>query len=107
MRDVLRQISAKDEAPSRAPSSALCLPHLCSALARAPSTETTTAFLLREQARRLEDLSEDLRTYALTREALRRGLLNRDEASAWRRVLVVLAGERAVRGLWSRGEGQV
>jgi hypothetical protein len=40
-------------------------------------------------------------------DALRRGLLNADEESAWRRALVVLAGKRAVGGLPSRGEGEV
>jgi len=98
--EVLRQLGSMDAEPSHARSSALCLPHLRSALARAPSAETT-AFLLREQVRRLEELSEDLRSYTLKRDALRRGLLNANEESAWRRALVVLAGERAVRGLWS------
>jgi hypothetical protein len=106
LRNILRRVSAEDAGPSHAPSLALCLPHLRSALGRAPSTETT-AVLLREEVRRLEELSEDLRSYALKREALRRGLLNRDEESAWRRALVVLAGERAVWGLRSPGEGEV
>jgi hypothetical protein len=57
-----------------------------------------TEFLLREQARRLADLAEDLRSYALKRDALRRGLLHQEEADAWRRALVQVVGERAARG---------
>jgi hypothetical protein len=55
-------------------------------------------FLLREQVRRLADLAEDLRSYALKRDALRRGLLHQEEANAWRRALVQVVGERAARG---------
>jgi len=55
-------------------------------------------FLLREQVRRLEDLADDLRSYTLKRDALRRGLLHQEEADAWRRALVQLVGERAARG---------
>jgi hypothetical protein len=50
-------------------------------------------------------LSEDLHSYALKRDALRRGLLNATEESAWRRVLVELTGERAVLGPWSDEAG--
>jgi hypothetical protein len=55
-------------------------------------------FLLREQVQRLEDLADDLRSYSLKRDALRRGLLNQEEADAWRRALVQVVGERAARG---------
>jgi hypothetical protein len=54
--------------------------------------------LLREQVQRLADLAEDLRSYALKRDALRRGLLHQEEAGAWRRALVQVVGERAARG---------
>jgi GTP-binding protein EngB required for normal cell division len=83
----------------------LCLPHMQAALAhleqRADGTverNVITEFLLREQARRLSDLAEDLRSYALKRDALRRGLLRQEEADAWRRALVQVVGERAARG---------
>ena len=71
----------------------LCLPHLRQALAP-PCPAGVAAYLLSEQRRRLEALSEDLRSYSLKRAALRRGLINQDEESAWRRALVQLAGER-------------
>lgn len=86
-------------------STALCLPHLQATLAcledsGKESSERTALveFLLREQVRRLEDLADDLRSYALKRDALRRGLLNQEEANAWRRALVQVVGEGAARG---------
>ncbi len=88
-----------------ASSAGLCLPHLGVTLAqmedRAGSSieyRAIAKFLLREQVRRLEDLADDLRSYSLKRDALRRGLLNQEEANAWRRALVQLVGERAARG---------
>ncbi len=55
-------------------------------------------FLLRKQVRRLENLADDLRSYTLKRDALRRGLLHQEEEDAWRLALVQLVGERAARG---------
>jgi hypothetical protein len=86
-------------------SAGLCLPHVQETLAHAETSvdgtgaaRTVSEFLLREQVRRLENLAEDLRAYTLKRDALRRGLLHREEANAWRRALVQLVGERAARG---------
>jgi GTP-binding protein EngB required for normal cell division len=86
-------------------SAGFCLPHLQMALAyiednpgEASKHRAVVEFLLHEQVRRLEDLADDLRSYALKRDALRRGLLNQEEANAWRRALVQLVGERAARG---------
>lgn len=74
-------------------SAGLCLPHLRVALAAHPPQETAS-YLLRQQARRLEEISEDMHSYVLKRAALRRGLTNSDEEGAWRRALVQLVGER-------------
>ncbi|MHB8595705.1 MAG: dynamin family protein [Ktedonobacteraceae bacterium] len=86
-------------------SAGFCLPHLQTALAHvennigvASKRRAVAEFLLHEQVRRLEDLADDLRSYTLKRDALRRGLLNQEEANAWRRALVQLVGERAARG---------
>jgi Dynamin family len=86
-------------------SAGLCLPHLQAALAHVEDSTggtikrgTIAEFLLREQARRLGDLADDLRSYTLKRDALRRGLLHQEEVDAWRRALVQLVGERAARG---------
>lgn len=88
-----------------ASSAGFCLPHLQATLAHvedsidgASGRRAVVEFLLREQVRRLEDLADDLRSYALKRDALRRGLLNQEEGDAWRRALVQLVGERAARG---------
>jgi len=88
-----------------ASSAGLCLPHLQATLAHVEDSVDGTIerravaeFLLREQVRRLEDLADDLRSYTLKRDALRRGLLHQEEANAWRRALVQLVGERAARG---------
>jgi GTP-binding protein EngB required for normal cell division len=86
-------------------SAGFCLPHLQTAFAYvedniggASKRRAVAEFLLHEQVRRLEDLADDLRSYMLKRDALRRGLLNQEEANAWRRALVQLVGERAARG---------
>ncbi len=86
-------------------SSGLCLPHLQATLSHmeqsgnaAVEHSAIAEFLLREQVLRLENLAEDLHSYALKRDALRRGLLRREEEYAWRHALVQLVGERAARG---------
>ena len=88
-----------------ASSTGLCLPHLQAALAHLEDSgdaigerKAVVAFLLREQVHRLEDLADDLRSYTLKRDALRRGLLNQEESDAWRRALIQVVGERAARG---------
>lgn len=85
-------------------SAGLCLPHLQQTLTHVEGHAggiergAVAEFLLREQVRQLEDLADDLRSYALKRDALRRGLLNQEEADAWRRAMVQVVGERAARG---------
>lgn len=64
--------------------------------------DETAQFLLQEQVRRLEELSEDMRGYTLKRDALRRGFLNVQEKNVWRRALVQLVGERTARVARSR-----
>jgi GTP-binding protein EngB required for normal cell division len=88
-----------------ASSAGLCLPHLQIVLAHLEQSGNESSeraaiagFLLRQQARRLEDLAEDLHSYTLKRDAYRRGLLHQEEADAWRRALIQVVGERAARG---------
>jgi ribosome biogenesis GTPase A len=73
----------------------LCLPHLDQAMASS-SGDALREFLVRHQAGRLEELSEDMHAYSLKRDAVRRGLIDDREEGAWRRALVGLVGERAV-----------
>jgi GTP-binding protein EngB required for normal cell division len=86
-------------------SAGLCLPHLQATLAHVEYSADGTikrgliaGFLLRERVQRLEDLADDLHSYTLKRDALRRGLLHQEEVDAWRRALVQVVGERAARG---------
>jgi len=95
LKQFLEQIAAPEGQELYEESQGLCLPHLRAALAALPS-RVTVEFLLREQVRRLEEVSEDMRSYMLKRDALRRGLHNQDEETAWRRALVQLAGEQSV-----------
>ena len=71
----------------------LCLPHLKAILELQPPQELAE-FLLTEQAMHFNDLADDMHSYVLKREALRRGLLNANEENAWRRALAQLVGER-------------
>ena len=59
----------------------LCLPHLQAVLAIHPPQQLAE-FLLHEQIRHLEEISEDMRSYSLKRVAVRRWLQNADEQSA-------------------------
>ncbi len=102
---LLTRLTTEEGRADYATSVWLCLPHLQVALAHlehhsdgSHERSALVEFLLREQVRRLADLAEDLRSYALKRDALRRGLLHQEEASAWHRALVQVVGERAARG---------
>ncbi len=77
-----------------------CLRHL-GLLLGASSSEDTRQFLLRHAARRFEEMAEDMQSYAMKIEALRRTLPNADETDAYRRALVHMAGAKAVCCLWN------
>jgi hypothetical protein len=105
IKHVLARLITAEGREDYSSSAELCLPHLHATLAymghgtdEASEYGEIARFLLSEQAQRLEDLAEDLHSYALKRDALRRGLLHQEEAEAWRRTLVLLVGERAARG---------
>lgn len=77
-------------------SEGLCLPHLTAVLAISSSSEVAP-FLIQEQIRQLEEISEEMHSFILKRDALRRGLWHARETNAWRRALVQLVGERVAR----------
>lgn len=89
----LEYISTPDGQKFYRQSLGLCLPHLRAVLALQPSEEIAK-FLLNEQAEHFNDLADDMRSYTLKRDAIRRGLMNSNEENAWRRTLVQLVGER-------------
>ena len=102
---LLALLTTREGREDYASSAGLCLPHLQVALTHVEDSSDGTIknsevaeFLLRGQVRWLENLAEDLRSYTLKRDALRRGLLHREEEYAWRHALVQLVGERAARG---------
>ncbi len=96
IRQLLVQLAAADKQKMYARTPGLCLPHLRAALTLA-AAEPAAEFLLHEQWQRLEEISEDMQSYTLKRDALRRGLSNDQEENAWRRALVQLVGERNTR----------
>lgn len=80
-----------------------CLRHLAALLAASPPADLAT-FLLGEAVRRFDQLSEDMQSYAIKRDAIRSGLLTGDEEQAYLRALVRLAGHQGLCGVWPPGE---
>ena len=80
-------------------SQGLCVRHLGLLLDVTPSKDTRK-FLLSHAAQAFEDDAEDMRTFALKREALRRSLENKNEEDAYRRAGIRLAGNRNVCVPW-------
>jgi hypothetical protein len=94
-RDAVEQVARAG--PAQTPS--ICLPHLHHVLACRPSPELADR-LLQQLAATLRGLSVDQRSYALKREALRRGLITTEESTAHEVVLQVLAGDPALARLF-------
>ncbi|MGE5580052.1 MAG: DUF6062 family protein [Bacillota bacterium] len=86
-------------------SQGVCLRHL-GMIMDAVQTEEIREFLLSHAAARFEQDAEDMRSYALKREALRRHLVNRNEEDAYRRAIVRMVGERGVCALWAE-DGEI
>ena len=72
-----------------------CLRHLLR-LVSLCADESVQAFLFAEGARHFAEIAEDMQSYGLKTEALRRELRNADEEDAWWRALTHLAGNRRV-----------
>jgi GTP-binding protein EngB required for normal cell division len=77
-------------APSLPP---LCLVHLYTVLNAKPGEEQAR-ILLQAQASVLERIAEDMRTYALKHNAVRRELATNEESNAYRTALLRLVGHR-------------
>ncbi|MFZ2098782.1 MAG: dynamin family protein, partial [Anaerolineales bacterium] len=90
---LLEEVSTPEGQARYSKSLGLCIPHLRLVLLSSPPLDASN-FLLSEAANRLEEISEDMHSYVLKRDALRSGLLNSNEENAWRRALLQLAGER-------------
>ncbi|MDQ2875915.1 MAG: hypothetical protein M3Y33_14450 [Actinomycetota bacterium] len=88
-RQATAQLAAQAQ-PSGMP--ALCLRHLALVLDAGPSPETGRA-LAGSLAAALRRAAQDMRSFALKREALRRGLVTDEEAQAHDGALRLLAGQ--------------
>ncbi len=78
----------------------VCLRHLAALLAGSPPADLSR-FLLGEAVQHFDQLAEDMRNFAIKRDALRAGLLTDDEEKAHLRALVHLAGHKGLCGRWS------
>lgn len=76
-----------------------CLRHLAMLLDAVPKDETD--WLIAHAAERFGQDAEDMRTYAMKQEALRRGLQNKNEEDAYRRMMIRLVGDRSVCIPWT------
>jgi predicted GTPase len=81
-------------------SQGVCLRHLALWLC-ASEADGFSSFLLREAALRFDHLAEDMQSFGLKNEALRRQLQNADEDDAFVRALIHIAGAKAVCFPWS------
>ena len=83
------------QVPAAAEPPRLCLRHLALILEQRPPLPAGRAMTI-ALAAALQRASENMRAYALKREALRRGLITADEASAYSDALRLLAGQPAL-----------
>ena len=86
-------------------SQGVCLRHL-GMLVDAASTAESHEFLLSHAAQRFEEDAEDMRSYAMKREALRQALQNRNEEDAYRRAIIRIVGGRSVCIPWEE-DGEI
>jgi GTP-binding protein EngB required for normal cell division len=81
-----------------AQSQGLCLRHLSLVISAVP--EEIASMLLSEASRHLSECAEDMQSYSLKHEAIRRGLVNQDEEDAYLRAAIRLVSERNVLSPW-------
>jgi GTP-binding protein EngB required for normal cell division len=86
-------------------SQGVCLRHLGMLMDATLVTEERE-FLLSHAVERFEEDAEDMRSYAMKREALRRGLENRNEEDAYRRAIIRIVGGRNVCIPWAE-DGEI
>ncbi len=83
-------------------SQGVCLRHL-GMLLDAVLTVESQDFLLSHAVQRFEEDAEDMRSYAVKHEAIRRALHNRNEEDAYRRAIIRIVGGRNVCVPWTEG----
>lgn len=79
-------------------SQGVCLHHL--ALVAAKSDRDRAAFMLTGAARRFEEIAQEMRAFTMKTDAVRRALLNEDEADAYWRAITHIAGAKDMSMPW-------
>lgn len=98
-------ISEKDGREKYIHSQGVCLKHL-EKLLKAVASESDREMLVSHAALRFDEDAEDMRTFALKSDALRRALQNRDEKDAHLRAIARLVGSRALAVPWPK-DGEI
>ena len=102
--DYLRQLAERIESETDRElygrSQGLCLRHL-GKLLDGVNTKRSREFLLLHAARLFEEDAEDMRSFAMKQEAIRRGLQNKNETDAYRRAMNRFVGGQKVCLPWS------
>jgi hypothetical protein len=88
-------VGERDGQEHYARSQGLCLRHLARLVAALPE-EQTVALVLRTAARQFDQLAEDMRSYVVKTETLRRELYTVDDLDAVQRAFTHLGGSRQV-----------
>lgn len=105
--EYIRQLAAVvDETAGRSQyrySQGVCLQHLGMLLDVVSLTESRE-FLLSHAAQRFEEDAEDMQSFAMKHEAIRRALQNRNEEDAYRRTVIRIVGDKNVCMPWADDE---
>ncbi|HTZ63340.1 MAG TPA: dynamin family protein [Solirubrobacteraceae bacterium] len=97
--DVLDALARAEPAEGNEPPVSLCAGHLVSVLAADPPAEQAQS-LIATFAGAMRRAAEDMRTFALKRKALRRGLVSNDERTAYLQTVLRVAGHRELARPW-------
>jgi GTPase SAR1 family protein len=99
-RDAVAELLAHlPTAPSDANTPPLCILHAAAVLAADPGDERGR-WIVRSLSDALERAAEDMQTYALKRESLRRHLMNDEERAAYLQAIARVAGHRELARPW-------
>jgi GTPase Era involved in 16S rRNA processing len=101
LRHLARFVAEAEGRAAYARSQGICLRHLGSWLPHLPGKEIAR-FVLAEASRRLAQVAEDMQTFSMKREALRRDLQNTDETDAYYRAVIHLVGSKTNCVAWSQ-----
>jgi GTPase Era involved in 16S rRNA processing len=93
LRRLAEFVERPDDRAAYAGSQGVCLRHLGLWLPLLADNETVR-FVLNEASRRFEQMAEDMQSFSLKTEALRRSLRNQDEEDAYLRAITHLAGTK-------------